>query len=142
MSPEYKLYLKGVPTAHIAAPLKVSTATMTMRLARERKANGYELYVPPIFISMKEVEEDKELILVMLADGITLSEVARKWEITRTTLRKHLDLWGYTLHSTAKDLPCYTLKEIADDWRNLEDEFLIKVARQPIFKVSRLIPDD
>lgn len=148
MSPELKLYYDGLKTTDIALMFKVSEPAIRGRLQRERAA----LKIAPrprLHVINEDVSEfvnDKSLVLSLIKEGVTSSEISKKWDINKSTVTVYLRKWGVLIDNDERSMESYTLSDLYTGWADIiramaegDSDAILTINRKPMIKLVRIL---
>lgn len=138
MSPELTLYYQGYAVKDIAKNKKMSRPHLSNKLRKERQNLNLKERVDYVYRKAEVLEfyEDKELVLELLESGVTLVQIALKWDISLDTVRRAFKEWS--IKSNYKSYTCVTLSDFYKDWQTAPEDFVLTINKKPMFKVVKL----
>ncbi len=84
-----------------------------------------------------KLEEDKELILALLNDGVSSQDVAEKFEVSRSTLQTKITQWNYDFSNHGINTPSISLNDLKHGgWTEVEEETVLTIGRIPRFIIK------
>lgn len=138
MSPELTLYYQGYAIKDIAKSKKMTRSYLSIKLKQERQSLNLTERIDYRYTKAEVLEfyEDKELVLELLESGVTLVQIALKWDISLDTVRRAFKEWS--IKSNYKSYTCVTLSDFYKDWQTAPEDFVLTINKKPMFKVVKL----
>lgn len=140
MSPELELYYKGLSMRSIAGRSGLSPRYMKNKLRKERVKLG--LGPRDSFVTLsddqREFVADKEIVLELLSGGISLSDIANKYDLDRKFVSRYVDKWGWVRSSDKESIDTWTLTELYKGWSEAPKKLIININKKPTFMLVRI----
>ena len=134
MSPELKMYYSYASFEAIAKFRGISEPSIKCFLTRERAKLGLSRRLTSNG-NTRDFIADKALVMELYAGGMRQTAIANKWDIAACTANRYLKEWCDDIRPDGASV---NLNEFYNQWREVPDEFVVTVAKQPMFKVTRI----
>jgi DNA-binding CsgD family transcriptional regulator len=129
------MYYAHTSMNDIAKHFKTTPKYIKSNLCRVRRRLGLPPRKDPRIEAVKSFVEDRDIILQLLEDGISLRSLAHKYGISHTTAASHINEWLAEQHIEKEPLPEMSLADLYKDWADVTTPTLINVQRVPRFIV-------
>lgn len=131
-------YYKHHPIRAIAKHLAIKYATVKTRIFRLRKRfdlpprEGGPAHNTAAFIA------DRELVSDLFCQGLSLRQIAEKYEISHTTVAAYFKDWGVIAapKTNLNELPTINIAGFYTGWHDITEETVITVSKKPKFIVT------
>tara|TARA_R110000850_G_scaffold269167_2_gene401027 strand:- start:18580 stop:18990 length:411 start_codon:yes stop_codon:yes gene_type:complete len=134
MNAELKMYYNGDSFEAIANFRGITERSIKSFLLRERDKLGL---TPRTLLRKTTLEfiADKSLVMELYQSGMSQDVIAVKWDISLCTAHRYLSAWCDDIRPEGYSV---NLSEFYSKWRDTPDEFVVTIANQPMFKVTRI----
>ena len=132
---ELQMYLDLIPNKEIAKVMGINERYMSAKLTKMRKKYGIERRVIDCNNSNNvEFVKDKELVLELVAGGMSITDIVSKWEIDYRTCQRVLGLWGCKPRKNNR----ISVAHFSKNFGGVFGEMIITHGGEDLFKVVRI----
>ena len=131
-------YYAQQPIRDIAKHIGTTYATVKTRIQRLRK----QFNLPPregnYSSNVSSFVADKTIASDLYRQGLSIRQIAEKYEISHTTVAAFLKEWGVIASPKVElnELPSINLAGFYTGWHNITEETVVTVSKQPKFIIT------
>ena len=131
-------YYKHHSIRTIAKHLNTTYATVKTRIFRLRKRFDLPPREGGLANNTAAFIADRELVTDLFCQGLSLRQIAEKYEISHTTVAAYFKDWGVIAAPkvSLSELPTINIAGFYTGWHDITEETVITVSKQPKFIVT------